>query len=1746
MPPKRKHLSSGRDSSFSESPYSKRPRRSAANQSDLALLIYEAVKGVEDEYGHVISDSFMKLPSKRHHPDYYDKIVDPVDLTKIGQRIRMEEYRDIEILTTDFQLMVSNAKKYYDENSQEYNDACSLWEIYLTTKARMVEEAKLQEAAKPKPGRKPKQLQQTNDDQHSGALCIYDFEVTMEDLKELYENLVTETDEAGRVIADLFMQLPDRSNEDYYEKIKEPIDFLTIGENLENGKYFTIAELEKDIMLLARNARTYNERHSQMYDDATMLKSIFRERASDLEKIKKPEIVGVKTSARIKHRKSFSRTSDRLQDRPLKSEEKSELHDASIPHPALDEFQAQLYNEVVNYKNHLGHTISDPFVRLPNKRFYPMYYEEIENPISLKIIRKKIQTKKYDSCEDLQEDFNLLFSNAKKFNVGTSQIHKDAVALQKFMEVKLPEYAAKEEELADIESESDDEENNVQNERSRVEDKGDDVLTDSMVDDTEFTKKKRRRKQKGSKRESLQDRLRLLYETVLAAEDEEGNEMITLFLEKPSRKDYPDYYKLVLEPIDMRIIDKKIRQDKYINIDDMLDDFNLMFNNARHYNEPGSQVYMDADALEKILVDKNKELGSFDITLPSARSSKTQGTSLEEKLMKLFNAIRDYADPTQRKICDIFMHLPTKHELPDYYKVIKKPMEMDRIQQRIQTGQYTKLDEMLADLLLMYENACIYNEPGSVIYKDALILQKVAVEKYYEFEEVETNPSIENLVQEMMTSLFMSVMNHQDENGRCYSESLGTTVSSSSNQEGDSGSNVKSEQTSTDSPSNEHVENSDNLTFEKIKKNLHNRRYRRLDVFQEHMFEVFEDVRSNNRTDSEVYEDTVELQKFFIKIRDELCKNGEILMSPTRSHTLKRLENELDVEKKEKQQTETKEDEEMQEEGKEMREKMEMTLQSERMDYQGTMYKPGDYVYVENQESMSTPHIVCIEKLYTDDSGERRLYGGWYYRPEATFHTTTKKFFVKEVFKSDYYNTVLVTLIRGRCVVMPPKNYFKMKPVGFNEEDVYICESRYFSNHKTFKRLKTSQLPTSDVELELRETPLPIIRISSCYSNQKDESLAEKERVQSYFSQGIDESWPKDVIDRERENIKSENQLLPDGVYYSQYFTNDMWVKLGDCVYLRQPNTSVCKIARVDYLWTDAAGNVLMRGPWFIRPEETQHEPTRMFYKNELFISSSEATFLFANVTGKCMVLAAKDYVACRPTEIAEKDIFYYESKYVEAEGFIKKIKSIKRYTPTHKVVDDEYYYYKRLIPAIYQLSPFLEKAVQDEMINRENDAKNMKEHAETDETSSSISGDTSAAYAAPSAQGHMYPPIQQPPHAYPPPPHVMPSHPYSPHPGYPPQIQYAGSPAPGDPHAQQSHQPYMHQQMQHQQYPPGMRPSIPPPAVPPPHMPQYTSSPHMYSASPHPGIMAPSPGVIQSPDSSRPSSARPEAAPTPPTKKKTRSGHSTGYILFASHYHPKARADHPEMPFGEISKIVGEEWRNLDEDKKREYEEKAREQTARLEAEGKLVVKKKKKKKDADESVPATPQPVLNTPGQQYAPQAYPQGQYQVTPGHPQVPRPPVSTPQASPYTSQPYPGTMAPASYMQTPTAAHQYVQHPQATPVNQPPPPPTVAQQHRMKRGALFVKPPPKAQRVMHSEAYLRYIEGLEKGSSSISNWQKTLNVQQKDVHLTKEEETKLPVHWLANGKGRHESTTAALWSLRNLMLKDALTIRNHLAW
>lgn len=55
-------------------------------------------------------------------------------------------------------------------------------------------------------------------------------------------------------------------------------------------------------------------------------------------------------------------------------------------------------------------------------------------------------------------------------------------------------------------------------------------------------------------------------------------------------------------------------------------------------------------------------------------------------------------------------------------------------------------------------------------------------------------------------------------------------------------------------------------------------------------------------------------------------------------------------------------------------------------------------------------------------------------------------------------------------------------------------------------------------------------------------------------------------------------------------------------------------------------------------------------------------------------------------------------------------------------------------------------------------------------------------------------------------------------------------------------------------------------------------------------------------------------------------------------------------------------------------------------------------------------------------------------------------------------------------------------------------------------LFVDPPPKPRHLLHSEAYLKYIEGLNAESSTISKWDQTLSgefssLKENDLHHNK---------------------------------------------
>ena len=66
-------------------------------------------------------------------------------------------------------------------------------------------------------------------------------------------------------------------------------------------------------------------------------------------------------------------------------------------------------------------------------------------------------------------------------------------------------------------------------------------------------------------------------------------------------QEYPDYYQTISSPIAISTIRKRSAGTYYKTVTQYLNDWRLMFNNARTYNQEGSWVYVDAEEMHNVL-----------------------------------------------------------------------------------------------------------------------------------------------------------------------------------------------------------------------------------------------------------------------------------------------------------------------------------------------------------------------------------------------------------------------------------------------------------------------------------------------------------------------------------------------------------------------------------------------------------------------------------------------------------------------------------------------------------------------------------------------------------------------------------------------------------------------------------------------------------------------------------------------------------------------------------------------------------------------------------------------------------------------------------------------------------------------------------------------------------------------------------------------------------------------------------------
>ena len=138
-------------------------------------------------------------------------------------------------------------------------------------------------------------------------------------------------------------------------------------------------------------------------------------------------------------------------------------------------------------------------------------------------------------------------------------------------------------------------------------------------------------------------------------------------------------------------------------------------------------------------------------------------------------------------------------------------------------------------------------------------------------------PDVLGCVQEILSTIFVSMYNHHDAEERCFSDCLAELPEYDTVED----KKVLSSFSIVDISIHQQKCNTSFLLFsiqvralnlDLIKRRLDRFLYKRLDLFQRDIFSVLERARNLSRTDSQIFEDSYELQKHFIKVRDEVNK----------------------------------------------------------------------------------------------------------------------------------------------------------------------------------------------------------------------------------------------------------------------------------------------------------------------------------------------------------------------------------------------------------------------------------------------------------------------------------------------------------------------------------------------------------------------------------------------------------------------------------------------------------------------------------------------------------------------------------------------------------------------------------------------------------------------------------------------------------------------------------------------------------
>lgn len=84
-------------------------------------------------------------------------------------------------------------------------------------------------------------------------------------------------------------------------------------------------------------------------------------------------------------------------------------------------------------------------------------------------------------------------------------------------------------------------------------------------------------------------------------------DLTKVFHQPVKKKDYPDYYEIIVSPIDLGTMKNKTKRNEYMSLEQFVNEVNLMVSNSALYNGENHDVTLQAQKIRDIAMLRIKE-----------------------------------------------------------------------------------------------------------------------------------------------------------------------------------------------------------------------------------------------------------------------------------------------------------------------------------------------------------------------------------------------------------------------------------------------------------------------------------------------------------------------------------------------------------------------------------------------------------------------------------------------------------------------------------------------------------------------------------------------------------------------------------------------------------------------------------------------------------------------------------------------------------------------------------------------------------------------------------------------------------------------------------------------------------------------------------------------------------------------------------------------------------------------------------